>query len=258
MSFFITIFNAVLYQPLLNGLILLYEYLPGHDFGIAIIVLTILIKFILYPLGVQGVKSQKILSSLQPEIKEIQEKYKDNKEEQTKRLMELYKEKKVNPFSGCLPLLIQLPILIALYRVFWRGFQLEQTNHLLYSFVPHLSKINTSFLGIIDIGKGLIGTIKINGAEQMNFYWPALPLIILAGILQFIQIKMISSKTKNNKNNKKQKPGFSAQIQKQMQYFMPAFTIIILFRLPSAIGLYWIVITLFTIAQQYFIFKQET
>ena len=73
MGFFISVFNLILYQPLFNALILLYQYLPGHDFGIAVIVLTILIKIILYPLGAKGVKSQKALSSLQPKIKEIQE-----------------------------------------------------------------------------------------------------------------------------------------------------------------------------------------
>ncbi len=233
MSSFITIFNIILYQPLLNGLILLYEYLPGHDFGIAIIILTILIKFVLYPLGVKGIKSQKSLSELQPKIKEIQLKYKDNKEEQTKAMMGLYKEKKINPFSGCLPLLIQLPILIALYRVFWRGFQPEQMA-LLYSFVPDPGVINAFFLGIIDLAK------------------PNLVLAILAGIFQFFQVKMVSPKTKSKK---KQGAGFSDRMQKQMLYFMPAFTIIILFRMPSAIGLYWVVVTLFTIVQQRFIFK---
>jgi len=235
MSLFITIFNVVLYQPLLNGLILLYEYIPGHDFGVAVIILTILIKFALYPLGAKGIKSQKALSGLQPKIKEIQLKYKDNKEEQTKAMMGLYKEKKINPFSGCLPLLIQLPILIALYRVFWRGFQSEQMAFL-YSFVPNPGVMNTLFLGLIDLAK------------------PNLVLAVLAGIFQFFQVKMISPKTKS-KN--KQGSGFSDQMQKQMQYFMPAFTIIILFRMPSAIGLYWVIVTLFTIIQQRFIFKSS-
>ena len=235
MSFLISIYNIFLYQPLLNGLILLYEYIPGHDFGVSVIILTILIKFILYPLGQQSIKSQKDLSLIQPKIKEIQEKYKDNKEEQTKRLMSLYKEENINPFSGCLPLLIQFPILIALYQLFWKGFQLNQTA-LLYGFIPNPGIINTSFIGIINLAN------------------PNLFLALLAGVFQFIQIKMTIPKTENNK---KQKTNISDQVQKQMQYFMPIFTVIILFRLPSAIGLYWITTTLFTIFQQYFIFKKD-
>ncbi len=229
MSFFVFIFNTFLYQPLLNGLIFLYNYL--NDFGLAIIFLTIIIKIILHPLGIKGIKAQKELSELQPKIKEIQKKYKDNQEEQMKQLLNLYKENKVNPFSGCLPLLIQFPILIALYRVFWYGLQPEQLN-LLYSFISKPSKINTYFLGLVNLA-------------QPNIF-----LAVLAGILQFVQVKMTTPQ-----NNNQQKNSFNAYLQKQSLYIMPIFTIIILFRLPSAIGLYWIVITIFTIIQQYFIFK---
>jgi YidC/Oxa1 family membrane protein insertase len=150
MSFLITAFNVILYQPLLNVLVLLYLYLPGHDFGIAVIVLTVLIKFLFYPLGVKSIRSQKALSGIQPKLKEIQEKYKNDKEQQTKEMMALYKREKINPFSGCLPILIQLPVLIALYRVFWRGLEVGQASSFLYKFVPPLGSINTSFLGIIE------------------------------------------------------------------------------------------------------------
>jgi len=103
MSFITGLFNTILYRPLLNFLVLLYKYVPGHDFGIAIILLTVIVKLLLYPLGSKAIKSQKNLAEIQPKIKEIQEKYKDDKEKQTRALMEFYKEAKVNPFSGCLP-----------------------------------------------------------------------------------------------------------------------------------------------------------
>lgn len=235
MEILISAFNTILYRPLLNVLILLYEYLPGHDFGVAVIVLTILIKFLFYPLGIKAIKSQKALSELQPKVKEIQEKYKDNKEQQTREIMGLYKKEKINPFSGCLPVLIQLPVLIALYRVFWSGLQPEQMA-LLYSFVPLPGTINPTFFGIVDLAK------------------PNLIIAFLAGIFQFIQIKKATPKSKKDK---KQDSGFSGQMQKQMQYFMPAFMVLILFRLPSAVGLYWLTTTLFTIVQQYVIFRKK-
>jgi len=235
MNILITAFNTILYRPLLNALVLLYQYIPGHDFGVAVIVLTILIKFLFYPLGVKAIKSQKALSILQPKIKEIQEKYKDNKEQQTREIMGLYKKEKINPFSGCLPLLIQLPVLIALYRVFWHGLQPEQMI-LLYSFVPAPGIIDSTFFGIIDLAN------------------PNIIVAFLAGIFQFIQVKMTTPKPKKGK---KQDSGFAGQMQKQMQYFMPAFMVLILFRLPSAIGLYWLTTTLFTIIQQYVILKKE-
>lgn len=233
MQFLGTIFNLILYQPLLNALVLLYLYLPGHDFGVAVIVLTVLIKFIFYPLGAKAIKSQRALSTLQPKIKEIQERLKDNKEEQTKEIMALYKTEKISPFSGCLPLLIQLPVLLALYRVFWLGLKPEQMT-LLYSFVPSPGIINSSFLGIVNLAE------------------PNIILALLAGILQFIQIKKSMPAVKVKKGS-----GVSEHMQKQMQFFMPIFMVLILFRLPSAIGLYWVTTTIFTIIQQYVILKKE-
>jgi len=235
MQLLVQAFNTILYQPLLNILILLYEYLPGNDFGVAVIVLTILTKVIFYPLGVKAIKSQKALSTLQPKIKEIQAKYKDNKEQQTREIMALYKREKINPFSGCLPLLIQLPVLIALYRVFWSGLQPEQMVFL-YSFVSPPGVIDTTFLGIVNLAN------------------PNIVIALLAGIFQFVQVKMATSKPKENE---KKDSSFAGQMQKQMLYFMPAFMVLILFRLPSAVGLYWLTTTLFTIVQQYVILKKE-
>lgn len=114
----INFFYIILYQPLFNALVLLYDYVPGHDFGVAIIFLTLIIRFILYPISVKAVSSQKGLQKLQPKILEVQKKYKDEKEKQAKEILELYKTEKINPFSGLLLAIIQIPILIALYRVF--------------------------------------------------------------------------------------------------------------------------------------------
>jgi len=231
------LFNIILYQPLFNALVFLYEYLPGRDFGIAIIVLTILIRILLYPLNTQAIKSQKTLQDIQPKIKEIQEKYKNDRQSQAKATMELYKTAKINPFSGFLPLLIQLPILIALYQVFWKGLKPEGLSHL-YSFLPHLGQIDPTFLGII------------------NLAMPSIFLAVLAGIFQFFQTKMTILQSKPTKTAKSAGPDFGQMMQKQMLYFFPIFTIFILWKLPSAIALYWIVTSIFSIIQQYFIFKK--
>lgn len=233
MDFFISAFHAILYRPLFNILVLFYLYLPGHDLGIAIIALTLLIKFILFPLGIKSIRSQKTLSQIQPKIKEIQGKYKGDKQKQTQEIMLLYKKEKINPFSGCLPILIQLPILIALFRVFRGGLGAEQMAFL-YNFVPSPEMVNPVFLGFIDLSR------------------PNLYFALLAGILQFLQTRMTLPKT----SKKKEGPGFSSAMQKQMQYFFPIFTVLILFRLPAAIGLYWLTITLFTIIQQYVMFRK--
>ena len=246
MNILISAYQTILYQPLFNALVLLYEHLPGHDFGIAVIVLTVLIRLIFYPLMVQSIKSQKVLSELQPKIQEIQQKYKGDKEKQARETMGLYQREKINPFGGCLPLLIQLPILIALYQVFWKGLQPEALANL-YSFVPYPGVINPTFLGIINLGQA------------------SLILAILAGILQFFQTKMITPKNPHqNKSGfgqakkEDQMPQFSNMMQKQMLYFFPIFTVFILWKLPAAIALYWIITALFSILQQYLIFKPRT
>ncbi len=240
-SFFIQAFNILLHKPLFNALILLYLYIPGHDFGIAIILLTIIIRIILYPLMAKSIKSQKALSGLQPKIQEIQNKYKNNKQAQTKELLELYRKEKINPFGSLLPLLIQFPILIALYRVFWKGLSPELLRTDRYSFVSDPGIVNSNFLGKIDLSA------------------PSLILAILAGILQYFQTKMLTPQQKyvGAQASQRKGPDFSSMMQKQMLYFFPIFTVLILWKLPSAIGLYWIVTSLFSIGQQYLIFKKS-
>ena len=231
MGLLINIFNEVLYRPLFNLLVLIYEYFPVRDFGVAVILLTILIKILLFPFGKQSIRVQKAMNELQPKIKEIQKKYKDNKAEQARLTMELYKKEKINPFAGILPLLIQIPILIALYQLFWKGIQIDGVKHL-YSFVSMPGPIDPTFLGGINLSN------------------PNLALAIFAGISQFWQVKISSPKTLKTRE-KNQFPQFSEIMQKQMLYFFPVLTIFILLKIPSAVALYWTVSTLFSIGQQY-------
>lgn len=233
---FADIFNLILYQPLFNALIFLYEYFPGRDFGVAVIILTLLLKLALYPLGSMAIKAQKNLAQLQPKVEELQKKYKGDKEKLVKETLALYKKEKISPFSGFLPLLVQLPILIALFQVFWRGFGLEQMTYL-YSFLPNPGEINAVFLGAVNLSS------------------PNIVLAFLAGAAQFWQTKMVSPQTRSGQVAQK-KSDFSKLIQKQMLYFLPLFTVFILWRLPSAVGLYWLVTSLFTIGQQYLIIRQ--
>src|SRR3989344_783395 len=146
-SFIVNFFNVFLYYPLFNSLVLIYNYIPGHDFGIAIILLTIIIRLILYPLSVKALQSQKALQKFQPQLQELQKKYKDDKEKQAKETLELYRKEKINPFSGLFLAMIQLPILIALYNVFWKGLKPEELGHL-YGFISNPAHINAMFLGL--------------------------------------------------------------------------------------------------------------
>jgi len=234
-----SIFNTILYRPILNALVLLYETLPGQDFGVAIVVLTVIVRLLLYPSTLKSVKSQKALQDLQPKIKEIQKKYKDNKQKQGEEVMKLYKEEKISPFSGCLPVLFQLPILIALFLVLkaLAGNSGGIDQGLFYSFISFSGEINTMFLGVLNLAD------------------PSPVLAAVAGGTQFIQSKMMTSK--NISSNKDNKNDFSEIMQKQMLYFFPIVTLFILWRLPSAIALYWIVTALFSVGQQYLAFKEK-
>lgn len=231
-----SIFQKILWQPLFNILILFYVLIPGNDFGIAVIIFTSFIRLILWPLQDRATRSQIVLQEIQPKIKHLQEKYKNDKETLTKEFLSLYKGQKVNPFLGMIILFIQLPILIAIYRVFLGGLDGGNFVHL-YSFVPKPETINTTFLGIVDLNK------------------PNVIMAILAAIIQFIQVATISISLEKKKDDSRKESRANA-FQKQMNYFMPAILLLFLTKLPSAIALYLITSTLFTIFQQKIIKKR--
>src|SRR3989338_8996787 len=166
------LYNQLLFQPIHNLLIWLHNILPGHDVGWAIIIITLLIRLILYPLSKKGLESQKALQILQPKMAELQKKYKDNREELARQTLALYKEHKVNPFASIGPMLVQLPVLIALYDVFNRGFK-NETFSVLYSFVAAPESVNHFWFGVFDLSL------------------PNLALGILAGVAQYYQMQMM-------------------------------------------------------------------
>jgi len=229
MELIITLFNEALYRPLFNLLIVIYNTIPGQDFGIAIITLTVLLRVLMYPLSHKALKSQKALQELQPKIKELQKKYKQ-KEEQAREMMKFYKENKINPFSGCLPLLIQLPLLIALYQVFLKGFNPESLETL-YSFVYNPEIINPMFLGIVNLAE------------------PSAVFALLAGFSQFLQSK-VTFKQKSGTGTTSGSPDFSRIMSQQMTYIMPLVMVFIAWNFPAGLALYWIVTMLFSFGQQ--------
>lgn len=230
-------FTIIFYQPILNLLVWLHNVIPGNDFGWAIIALTIIIKIILWPLSGKSLKSQKALQELQPKVDALKEKFKDNKEELGRAMMELYKKEKVSPFSSCLPLLVQLPFLIAIYQVLRDGLQNGSLN-LLYSFMAKPEAVNTVFLGIVDLSK------------------TSVVMAVIAGALQFWQTKMLMHKKQPNIPGAKDE-GMASMVNKQMLYVMPIVTVVIGASLPGGLTLYWLMNTLATVAQQLFVLKKR-
>lgn len=255
------IFNSLVYQPVYNLLIFIYSDFSWHDFGIAIIIVTLIIKFLLIPLSKKQIESQKKMQELQPKIKETQEKYKHDKEKQSRALLELYKENKTNPFAGCLPLIVQLVFLIAIYRVLFNisSAGLNVDENILYSFLSNPGQINKMFLGIIDLS----ATIDFNHFAAKDL--PQLILILLAAASQYFQTKMLMTARKKENKNKtpvanNEKPDFSEMMTKQMLYLGPLLTLFIGIKFPAGLALYWLISTGFMIVQQYYLSKttQET
>ncbi|PIP18112.1 MAG: hypothetical protein COX43_00530 [Parcubacteria group bacterium CG23_combo_of_CG06-09_8_20_14_all_35_9] len=226
-------FNIVLYQPLFNILIFFYNVIPGNDIGIAILILTILIRIVLWPFSLQSIKSQKALQDLQPKIEEIKRKYKGQSEKLARATMQLYKENKVNPFSSCLPLLIQFPFLIAVYQVFRSGLY-SSSLEMLYPFISNPGHINSISLGLVDLAK------------------PSIVLAVLAGLAQFVQAKMMITKRPDLKTRGSRDEDVMAIMNKQMVYFMPLITVMIGISLPGGLILYWFATTLLMILQQFY------
>lgn len=236
-----SIWNAVLYKPLLNALALLVSVIPGGDVGIAIIILTVLVKILLFPLSQKSIESQAEMNLLAPELNKIKNSG-ASKEEQAKQTFELYKKHKVNPFSGCLVVLIQIPIIFALYYVFLKGISFESGS--LYSFIHIPEHINTVFLGLIDIS-----------AKK------SLVLAILAGASQYLQAHFTPKPvTPPNATNTPASfsESFTRSMSMQMKYIFPFIIAFIVYSLSGAVALYWITSNLFMVAQQMYVKREKT
>lgn len=233
----LALYQALLYQPILNLTVGLYDFL-FHDFGLAIVALVVIVRGALWPLTHRSLQSQKAMMDLQPKIKAVQEKFKDDKEEQAKAMMALYAENKVSPFSSCLPLLVQLPLFIALYNVLSAGLKSEHLDQL-YSFVPNPGLISTMAFGFLDLSKASVA------------------VAVLAAGAQFLQAKMMQRKDVKVHAEGSKDEDAMAMMNKQMLYMMPAMTLFIGWKLPAGLTLYWLLTNLAMVAQQKVAFKPK-
>lgn len=226
--------NALLYKPIFNTLIFFIFKLPGHSLGWGIIFLTLIIKLILLGPNQKALKSQKVMRNVQPQLDALKQKYKSDPQRLAQETMAIWKKHKVSPMGSCLPMLIQFPVLIALFYVVKDGLSVVDPT-ILYTPLKafNLQSINPIFLGIIDLTK-------------INFI--ALPVII--GGLQFFQIRLSLGKTKSKALAKQNENPAMPMMNKMMQYFMPVMIAVFTASLPAAVGFYWGVSTLFGIGQQ--------
>lgn len=231
-------FHSLIFIPLYNGLIFLIDLTPFADVGIAVIVFTCIIKLLLFPLSKKAVKTQMAMKAIEPETEKIKNQFKNNREELARQTMALYKKHQVNPFSSFAVILIQIPIILGLYYVFFKGGLPTINADWLYSFVPTPEKVNMLFLGLSDI------SLK------------SLPLALLAGVTQFFQAKLAMPPIKPRGD----KPDFKADLARsmglQMRYIFPIVVVFIAYSISGAIALYWTTSNIFAIGQELVIRKQ--
>jgi YidC/Oxa1 family membrane protein insertase len=238
------LFNIVFTNPIFNALMALY-HLFG-DFGLSIVVLTVVIKLILFPLTLKQLKSMKATQMLQPKMAEIKKKYANNQQEQMVAIQALYKEYGINPASGCLPMVPQLLVLYGLFYaledVVGKATSLTAINSRLYPFVQpftHMPNINLTWFTFIN------PAFHISlGAPDPTHILP-----ILAGLATFVQLRMSQARTATPAAANDP----TAQSMKMMQYVMPFVTVFIGWNFAAGLALYWTVSYIFQAVQQYFV-----
>jgi YidC/Oxa1 family membrane protein insertase len=227
-----------IYKPLYNGLILLSDFAPFLDAGVLIIIFTIIVKLVLFPLSRKAVRTQAVMKLVEPQMKELKEKYKDDKQKQALETMKLYKEKQINPFSSMLLLFIQLPIIFALYRIFSSTGFSSVDSSILYSFVKAPLDVNLFFLGLIDVThKSVI-------------------MALLAAVSQYFQIKLSVPNAPKKTENPSFQDDFARSMHVQMKYILPVMIFFISSNVAAALAIYWTTSNLFMIGQELYIRKQ--
>ena len=231
-------FHTIIFVPLYNGLVFLIDITPFADVGIAVIVFTCIVKLSMFPLSKKAVKTQMAMKAIEPETEKIKNQFKNNREELARQTMALYKKHQVNPFSSFAVILIQIPIILGLYYVFFKGGLPTINTDWLYSFVAAPDKVNMLFLGLLDISK------------------KSILLALLAGVTQFFQAKLAMPPIKPRGD----KPDFKADLARsmglQMRYIFPVVVVFIAYSISGAIALYWTTSNIFAIGQELIIRKQ--
>jgi len=230
-------FHAAIYDPLYNGLVFLVDVVPLHDMGLAVVALTIVVRIILIPLSHRAVQAQLAMKKMAPEIELLKQKFKKNSPEQSRAIFALYKQHGVHPFASIGLVLVQFPILIALYWVFYASGFPTVDETLLYSFVHVPAMINMEFLGLIDMGgKSIL-------------------LAVLAAVTQFIYTRLSMGPREKALDSSPVEASLSRDMAKsfdlQARYVLPAIIGVIGFTIPAAAPLYWATSNIFMIAQEY-------
>lgn len=266
------IFDLLIVQPIFNLLVLIYGLLPGSDFGIALIIFTVLVRLAMWPLIKKQLHQTKVQREIQPELKKIKAKAKGDKQLEGQLMLELYREKGINPMSSIGTLFLQLPIFIALYSVInIITKHRDQIAAFTYDPIEQLRPIydiihteghafNESLLGVVNLSRTAI--------ENGQIYWPLMIMAVLAAALQYYQSKQISPQPREKKKlsqlmaesaagKEVDQAEISAMMTQRMMVFFPLLTFMVMIYLPGAIALYTVVSSIVAIIQQHLILNRD-
>jgi YidC/Oxa1 family membrane protein insertase len=235
----ISFLKTVIYEPLYNLLVFITSLSPFIDAGIAVITLTVLVRFIIFPLSKKAILTQQKIQLYQQDLKDLREKYKDDKQKQAEEMLKFYKDKKINPFSTIFLLLVQMPVIISLYLIFLNAQLPEIQLDLLYNFTPKPDEISMIFLGVLDLSK------------------KSILLAVLAGVSSFVQLKLSMPPLQQKKENPSFKDDLARNMNIQMRYFFPFIIGGIAYSLSAIVALYLLTSNLFTIFQEMLLRKDK-
>ncbi|MDO8265601.1 MAG: YidC/Oxa1 family membrane protein insertase [Candidatus Saccharibacteria bacterium] len=265
-------FTTLIVQPIFNVLSAIYALIPGHDFGVAIILFTILARIALYPMLKKQLKNTKAMRELQPELKKIKEASKGNKQQESIMMMELYKEKEIKPLSQIGLMVLQIIVFLALFsglnkvvnnpqEIVDFSYPVVQNTSWIKEVSTDISKFDFSFMGSVDLKRAAVESGK-------SLYIPALLLTIGSALIQFLQIKQTMPQDKNarklkeilrdaNTGKQADSSEINAAMTRNMMYFMPALIFVLTIGFPAALSLYWFVGGLIAYTQQKRLLEQD-
>ena len=263
-------FTTVIVQPIFNLLVFIYNLIPGHNFGLAIIIFTIIIRLLMWPLVKKQLHHAKAIRELAPEMKRIKQAAKGNRQEQSRLTMELYKERQINPFASIGIVLVQAPILIGLYFAIQRLIKNPQEiidfsySFIHFGWLDHLAQnihlFDSSLFGVVDLTRTAIGS--------KGTYWPALVIVALSAIVQFVQSKQLMPQAKDARSlrtimseagqgKQADQSEVTAAVGRGTLFIIPFFVFVIGLNFAAALPLYWLVSSSVALIQQSRILKQD-
>ncbi len=266
-------FTTLIVQPIFNLLVLIYALLPGHNFGVAIILFTVLVRLLMWPLVKKQLHHAKAMRELQPELKRIKAAAKGNRQKESAMVMELYKEREINPFASIGLLIVQIPVFIALYSGLRRVVEnpqaiLDFSYPILHNLswmktlAADISKFDSTLFGVVDLTKSAI-------AKGGGIYWPAMVIVIASVVVQYYQSKQLMPDTKDGRSLRKilkeagggksaDQSEVNAAIGRSTRFLLPGMIFLITVNIASAISLYWLTSGVVAYIQQAKVLGKDT